>query len=129
MHVSNVLSIADWQVINSHDLLEDRQSQIGYSLIGHHEKLDTKRAFDPDSLRRVNILARVPFPSSVVDVKIGGTTCFDYFKKADSKSRLYFDFAPLYPPLFTPLPKPKNPWFQRRIHIHCNGAFRGEFTL
>jgi phosphomannomutase len=85
LHASKILAHADWSVADSHDLIEDRGSQIGFSLIGHHEALEKKREFDPHSHRRVSLLERIPFKSDHIEVKIGGTTCFDYFKKGHHK--------------------------------------------
>jgi HAD superfamily hydrolase (TIGR01484 family) len=85
LHASKILSAADWPIIDVHDLVEDRGSQIGFSLIGHHEDKERKRTFDPTSEKRFELLKRIPFNSSSVEVKVGGTTCFDYFKKGHHK--------------------------------------------
>ncbi len=74
-----------WTVIDERDLIEDRACQISYSLIGHHENLEKKEAFDPTSDKRKEILKRYPLNSDSVEVKIGGTTCLDYIQKGKHK--------------------------------------------
>jgi hypothetical protein len=74
-----------WAVKDESDLVEDRGSQISYSLLGHHEELERKEAFDPGGAKRVELLKKYPLVSDAVEVKIGGTTTFDYFKKGRTK--------------------------------------------
>jgi len=74
-----------YAVSDEHDLIEDRECQISYSLIGHHESLEKKEAFDPQSEKRKELLKRYPLNSDNVEVKIGGTTCFDYIQKGKHK--------------------------------------------
>ncbi|MEK7107102.1 MAG: HAD hydrolase family protein, partial [Patescibacteria group bacterium] len=38
------------------DIVEDRDSQIAFSLIGHHEDHDKKEAFDPGGKKRMQLL-------------------------------------------------------------------------
>lgn len=75
----------DWQVIDETDLIEDRGSQVSYSLLGHHEEVAKKEAFDPDFKKRRALLEEYPFESKTVEVKIGGTTCLDYFERGKNK--------------------------------------------
>ncbi len=70
-----------WDVVNKHDLIEDRGSQISYSLLGHHEDVSKKEAFDPGGKRRAQILQERLLASDTIEVVIGGTTTFDYVKK------------------------------------------------
>ena len=70
-----------WDVTNKHDMIEDRGSQISYSLLGHHEDVAKKEAFDLGGKRRAQILVEHPLVSDTVQVVIGGTTCFDYIRK------------------------------------------------
>lgn len=84
-HIKQMLSHTTHTVSNPDDLVEHRGSQISYSLIGHHEETDVKRAFDPDQKIRKMLLKKVPFDHDDVEVKIGGTTCFDYFQKGKNK--------------------------------------------
>ncbi len=65
------------------DLLEDRGSQVSYSLIGHHEDIGKKEAFDPGAKKRLSILERYKervarLRETGVDVHPGGTTTFDF---------------------------------------------------
>lgn len=60
--------------------IENRGSQISYSFIGHEAPMAKKRKFDPTASVRKEILKANPFVSKKYEVKIGGTTCFDYFK-------------------------------------------------
>lgn len=68
-----------------HDLVEDKGGQITYSLIGVNEKIDIKEAFDPDFEKRKKVLSKHPFQSETIDVKIAGTTGFDFFHKGSNK--------------------------------------------
>jgi phosphomannomutase len=84
-HIAALMECHGKSVLNPHDLVEDRGAQISYSLTGHNEDLAIKKVFDPDQVIRKSLLAKVPFHSETVDVKIGGTTCFDYFEKGKHK--------------------------------------------
>jgi phosphomannomutase len=71
------------QVQDENDLVEDRGSQISYSLIGHHEDTEKKEAFDPGAKKRLDILARHAekverLRALGADVRPGGTTTFDF---------------------------------------------------
>lgn len=76
-----------------HDLLEDRGSQISYSFIGHTAKIDEKEKFDPDKTKRTKILEEHPFRSETVEVKIAGTTCFDFYIKGSHKGKNISDLC------------------------------------
>ncbi|MBX9765348.1 Cof-type HAD-IIB family hydrolase [Patescibacteria group bacterium] len=76
-----------WEVANEKDLIEDRNSQISYSLLGHHADKAKKSAFDPKGEFRQELLQKYPFVSNTMQVVIGGTTCFDYIKKGFHKGR------------------------------------------
>lgn len=70
-------------VKDENDLIEDRGSQLSYSLIGHHEDVSKKEAFDPGAKKRLAILAAHAAEISAlhdvgVDVRPGGTTTFDF---------------------------------------------------
>ncbi|MDO8520795.1 MAG: HAD hydrolase family protein, partial [bacterium] len=67
--------------------LEDRGSQISYSFVGHTAKIEEKEKFDPDKSRRTTILREYPFRSETVEVKIAGTTCFDFYIKGSHKGK------------------------------------------
>ena len=70
---------------NKLDLLQDRGCQMSYSFIGHSEDVATKEAFDADKKKRRMILRKFPFKSKTVEVKIAGTTCFDFYIKGSNK--------------------------------------------
>ena len=74
-----------WKVKDESDLIEDRGSQISYSMLGHHEDVPTKEEFDPGGARRRAMLAEHPFVSDTLEVKVGGTTTFDYIRKGKHK--------------------------------------------
>ena len=84
-HIQQMRSLFDVTVTNEDDLIEHRGAQMSYSLIGHHEQLEKKKVCDPDRSVRLSLLDRVPFQHSELEVKIGGTTCFDYFQKGKHK--------------------------------------------
>lgn len=72
------------------DLVEDRGSQISYSLIGHHEAIEKKEAFDPDASKRLAILKKhradvERLLAAGADVRTGGTTTFDFTLKGRHK--------------------------------------------
>ncbi len=69
------------------DLVQDRGSQISYSFIGHTEKIDLKEKFDPKKTKRAMILKKFPFKNKTVEVKIAGTTCFDFYAKGSNKGK------------------------------------------
>src|SRR3989344_4574215 len=99
----NVLSAEDKSEINKHintirlnfknlfegadekDLIQDRGCQVSLSFVGHHAELERKEKFDPDSSKRKEILKQFPLVSDRVEVRIGGTTCLDYFEKGRNK--------------------------------------------
>lgn len=74
-----------WEVTDENDLIQDRGCQISYSLLGHHEIIERKEAFDPQSNIRKDLLEKYPFQSETLEVKIGGTTCLDYTAKGKHK--------------------------------------------
>ncbi len=85
MHTSELLTLMYWDVKDAHDLIEDRGCQVSFSVVGHHEDVPYKKSFDPHSEVRLRMLLRYPFTSDIMEVKIGGTTTFDYFKKGAHK--------------------------------------------
>lgn len=84
-HIQAIREVANISVLNENDLVEHRGAQISYSLIGHNEELLKKKACDPDKELRKSLLTQVPFICDDLEVKIGGTTCFDYFQKGKHK--------------------------------------------
>ena len=74
-----------WNVPDENDLLENRGCQISYSIYGHHAPVEEKEAFDPDKKKREELLRNNPLNSEDVDIKIAGTTTFDYTRKGRHK--------------------------------------------
>ena len=58
---------------------------MSYSFIGHSEDVAKKETFDSDKTKRSMILKKFPFKSRTVEVKIAGTTCFDFYIKGSNK--------------------------------------------
>ena len=78
------------KVRDENDIVEDRDSQIAYSLIGHHEERQKKDAFDPKHEKRSGLLADLSNDVEVlrkagVEVRIGGTTVLDFFELGKNK--------------------------------------------
>lgn len=84
-HIQKLMRLYNADVHDTHDLIEHRGAQMSYSLIGHHEELERKKACDPDRSVRCSLIKEIPFESDELEVKIGGTTCFDYFQKGRHK--------------------------------------------
>lgn len=84
-HIEKLRRLYNTQVHDDNDLIEHRGAQMSYSLIGHHEELEKKKMCDPDRHVRCSLLEEIPFVSDELEVKIGGTTCFDYFQKGRHK--------------------------------------------
>lgn len=84
-HINAMMEMCEHAIADDADLVEHRGAQISYSLIGHHEDTLKKRAFDPHQHIRKSLLEQVPFNHDDLEVKIGGTTCFDYFEKGKNK--------------------------------------------
>lgn len=85
VHAQKVWNACDHKVPDPDDIFEDRGSQISLSLYGHHADPALKKAFDGDFKKRTELLQRFPFVSERVEVKMGGSTCLDYFKKGRNK--------------------------------------------
>ena len=88
--IDTVRSEIKLEVSDEDDLVEDRGSQISYSLIGHEEKSELKRAFDPDGSKRREILGRHILGIEIlsdagIEVTVGGTTCLDMFLRGKNK--------------------------------------------
>lgn len=90
-HIASLPRI--WAVRDENDLIEDRGSQISYSLLGHHENVDKKEAFDPAGAKRKKILADHPLVSNLVEVRVGGTTTLDYVQKGINKGYNVREFS------------------------------------
>ena len=84
-HTTQVWEACTHEVPDENDLLEDRGSQISLSIYGHHADPAEKKAFDGDFKKRTLLLEQFPFVSDEIEVKMGGSTCLDYFKKGRNK--------------------------------------------
>jgi hypothetical protein len=84
-HANTIWAACDHNVPDENDIFEDRGSQISLSLYGHHADPALKKAFDGDFSKRKALLERFPFESDHIDVKLGGSTCLDYFRKGKHK--------------------------------------------
>src|SRR3989344_541342 len=78
------------KVQDESDIVEDRDSQIAFSLIGHHENHAKKEAFDPKHEVRVKLLKDLAndvkeLERADVEVRIGGTTNLDFFEFGKNK--------------------------------------------
>lgn len=73
------------QPANRLDCVEDRGSQISFSLIGHNAQRSLKEEFDPMRVKRKDLLVQMPFYHPEVEVSIGGTTCFDFYPRGFNK--------------------------------------------
>ena len=84
-HAKQIWSVCRHEVPDENDLFEDRGAQISLSLYGHHADPAEKKAFDGDFAKRKALLSQLPFISENLEVKLGGSTCFDYFPKGKNK--------------------------------------------
>jgi phosphomannomutase len=84
-HAQKVWDACTHEVPDKEDLFEDRGAQISLSLYGHHADPATKKAFDGDFKKRKRLLEQFPFESEDLEVKLGGSTCLDYFPKGKNK--------------------------------------------
>lgn len=72
------------------DLIEERGAQVGYSVIGYHEDIEKKYAFDPGDVKRQKALKALPdmvheLDAAGVDVVPAGTTTFNFIPKGKDK--------------------------------------------
>jgi HAD superfamily hydrolase (TIGR01484 family) len=84
-HVKIIRGGITHQIPDEDDLLEDRGSQISFSIYGHHAPPEAKKACDGNFKKRRSLLSSHPFVSDNMEVQIGGSTCLDYFKKGSNK--------------------------------------------
>lgn len=86
-HISAIVSQNDFDLKDPGDIIEDRDSQISYSLIGHHEEVPKKKASDPSLGLRKRALRSFPLLDPSVEVRISGSTTLDYFRKGAHKGK------------------------------------------
>ena len=82
---AHIASLPKEEVKDSEDLIEDRGSQIAYSVLGHHEDVAKKEAYDRGGAKRRALLTAHPFVSDTIEIKIAGTTSLDYIRKGKNK--------------------------------------------
>jgi HAD superfamily hydrolase (TIGR01484 family) len=80
-HISEITEILEHELNHDWNPIEDRGGQITFSPIGNTAPHDLKQAYDPDRSKRNSLLARIPFASEDLIVKIGGSTSLDYLHK------------------------------------------------
>ena len=78
------------EVQNENDIVEDRGSQIAFSLIGHHENQVKKDAFDPDQAKRRKLLSDLvqeveTLKAANMEIRIAGTTNLDLIELGKNK--------------------------------------------
>ena len=69
------------------DMLDDRGCQVSLSFVGHHADVEEKKQFDPDGLKRIDILKEFPFESETLECRVAGATCLDYTRKNGTKGK------------------------------------------
>lgn len=80
-HINSVINVLDHEINNDWSPIEDRGSQITFSPIGNTAPVEKKMVYDPDRKKRDEMIAKVPFDSKDLVVKIGGSTSLDYIHK------------------------------------------------
>jgi HAD superfamily hydrolase (TIGR01484 family) len=68
------------------DVLEDRDTQITFSAFGQNAPLELKEAWDPDSVKRLQIINVLAPMLSEFDLAVGGTTSIDVLHKGINKA-------------------------------------------
>ncbi len=80
-HISEIVELLDHELHHEWNPIEDRGGQITFSPIGNTAPVELKKHYDPDRKKRESLLARIPFASEDLIVKIGGSTSLDYIHK------------------------------------------------
>jgi HAD superfamily hydrolase (TIGR01484 family) len=80
-HIEAIVEILDHELNHQWTPIEDRGAQITFSPIGNTAPIEVKQTYDPDRKKREELMARVPFQSDELVVKIGGSTSLDYIHK------------------------------------------------
>lgn len=88
--IKKARSLLALRVKDENDIVEDRGCQVAYSLIGHHENIEVKEAFDPKGLKRKELLNKMQEDVEKlkylgVEIKIGGTTVLDFIEEGRTK--------------------------------------------
>jgi HAD superfamily hydrolase (TIGR01484 family) len=80
-HIDEIIEILDHEINHEWNPIEDRGAQITFSPIGNTAPVEIKKHYDPDRIKRESLLAKIPFASADLVVKIGGSTSLDYIHK------------------------------------------------
>ncbi|MCR4285637.1 MAG: HAD-IIB family hydrolase [Candidatus Kaiserbacteria bacterium] len=80
-HINTLKTLIDHDIRDEWTPIEIRGSQITFSPIGNTAPVDIKMSYDPDRMKRDALIAKAPFISEELIVKIGGSTSFDYIHK------------------------------------------------
>lgn len=80
-HIQAIMDILDHDINHDWNPIEDRGAQITFSPIGNTAPIEHKMIYDPDRKKREALMAKVPFQSNELVVKIGGSTSLDYIHK------------------------------------------------
>lgn len=65
--------------------IENRGAQITFSPVGNTAPVELKKIYDPERKKRDELLQKIPFQSTELIVKIGGSTSLDYIHKDKHK--------------------------------------------
>ncbi len=84
-HIKALQPLLDVTLRGEYNPIEDRGAQITFSPIGNTAPVELKRVYDPDSKKRLDLLAKVPFVSETMLAVIGGSTSIDYIPKERHK--------------------------------------------
>lgn len=80
-HISEIVELLEHELNHDWNPIEERGAQITFSPIGNTAPVEVKKIYDPDRKKRESLLARIPFASEDLVVKIGGSTSLDYIHK------------------------------------------------
>lgn len=84
-HIKSLRPFIPHSIPDENDLVDHRGCQISFSILGHNRKVESKEACDPGQEIRQKLLSEIPLLSDTVEVRIAGTTCFDYFARGKNK--------------------------------------------
>lgn len=95
--IAKVRAHLNYTVRDESDIVEDRDSQIAFSLIGHHEDKSKKDAFDPKHQIRLGLLKTfaddvAKLADANVEVRSGGSTNLDFFELGKNKGHNVREF-------------------------------------
>lgn len=74
-------------VIDGDEIIDDRVTQISMSALGQHAPLDQKNLWDPDQIKRKEIIKELAPKLPEVEINIGGTTTLDFLPKGFNKAK------------------------------------------